>query len=390
MRLSPWLILAVLFAARASMGFQHQLVASTAPLLQKELGVGWDQIGLLMGAYFMAGVVIAPPAGAFGARFGARAVTLVGLALMVAGALAGAFSTSWPIHLGARVIAGAGGVLITVVMTRMVADWFASGGMATAMGIFVNAWPVGLSIALLAAPPIAIQAGLSGAFLASAAFCAVGLALIALVYGDPPRHADAAPEPAQAWPSRPAFVLTVLAAMIWGWFNAGFSMVFGFGPAMLIEQGASPLAAGSTVSIALWFTILSVPVGGFLSDRFRRPALVILVGAVASAACIALAGTNHASPALFALLGLVVGLPAGPVMALPASVLAPDERAKGMGVFYAIYYLIMVLAPVASGWLATRMGSSAPAFLTGVAFMALALASYASFLAMRARRAARG
>ena len=117
--------------------------------------------------------------------------------------------------------------------------------------------------------------------------------------------------------------------------------------------------------------------------------MVIALACGVEAALILAATTTGQTSLVFAALGLVVGLPAGPVMALPASVLAPDERAKGMGVFYAIYYLIMVLAPVASGWLATRMGSSAPAFLTGVAFMALALASYASFLAMRARRAAR-
>jgi len=35
-----WLILAVLFVARTAMGFQYQTVASTAPLLLRELHMG--------------------------------------------------------------------------------------------------------------------------------------------------------------------------------------------------------------------------------------------------------------------------------------------------------------------------------------------------------------
>lgn len=383
--MSPWLILAVLFGARASMGFQHQSIASAAPALQTALGIGWDQIGLLIGAYFMAGVAIAPPAGALGARFGSRAITLTGLALMTAGALAPAFTTSWPVHVGARIIAGTGGVLITVVMTKMVADWFAGRNMATAMAIFVNAWPVGLAVALLTVPPLSLATGMKGVFLASAAFCAIGFALIALVYRDPPVHHDSPAQPAQIWPSRPAFILTIMAAMVWGWFNAGFSMIFGFGPAMLAERGMKALAAGSTVSLALWFTILSVPGGGFLADRIGRPRLIIVASAILSSACILVASLTETSPVLFAVLGLVVGLPAGPIMALPPSVLEPGERAKGMGIFYAIYYLIMVLAPIAAGWLATKNGSAALAFQTGAGFMALALLSFVAFLMLKAR-----
>lgn len=380
MGLSPWLILAVLFVARSSMGFQHQSIASGAPALQDGLGIGWDQIGLLMGAYFMAGMALAPPAGVLGARFGSRAVTLAGLALMMLGGLAPAFSTAWPVHLVGRIVAGTGGVLITVVMTKMVADWFAGRNIATAMGIFVNAWPVGLAVALLAIPPFGQAAGLPGVMLPGVAYAALGFALIALVYRDPPAQAGAPAAPAQEWPDRPAFILTLLAAAVWGWFNAGFSMVFGFGPAMLAADGMTPLAAGSTVSLALWCTILSVPAGGYFADRFGIPRATIVAAAILTGLSIMLASTTAYPAVAFAVLGLVVGLPAGPIMALPTRVLALDQRAKGMGVFYAVYYLIMVIAPIVAGWLATRTGSARLAFQSGALFMALALASFGAYL----------
>jgi len=48
-------------------------------------------------------------------------------------------------------------------------------------------------------------------------------------------------------------------------------------------------------------------------------------------------------------LGLVCGLPAGPILSLPARVLQPATRAIGMGVFYTLYYATMMLGPAVGG-----------------------------------------
>ena len=61
-------------------------------------------------------------------------------------------------------------------------------------------------------------------------------------------------------------------------------------------------------------------------------------------------------------LGLISGLPAGPIMSLPARVLQPATRAIGMGVFYTVYYAAMMLGPVVGGAYAKWTGSAAAAF----------------------------
>lgn len=387
-RVNPnrWIILIALFAARASVGFQYQLVASAAPHLRRALGIDIDQIGVLIGAYFITGLFLALPAGVIGARFGARATVLAGLALMTAGGLVAAFADAWGLHLAARIVAGAGGVLVSVLMTKMVTDWFVGHETATAMGIFVNSWPVGLAVALLAVPTLADATGLRGVFLVSAALAAFGFALVAFVYRDPPDLAAPAPGAAAVWPAGEGLALLVCAALVWGWFNAGFAMTPAFGPAMLIGEGMSPATAGSIVSIVLWLSILSVPAGGFLADRTHAPRAIIVAASLASAALV-LYAAGSASPALaFAALGLVVGLPAGPIMALPSLALKPAERAVGMGVFYTIFYLLMVLAPVAGGFLARAAGSAKLAFQAGAAGMLIGLGFFLAFVVLRARR----
>jgi MFS family permease len=77
-----WIMLAILFAARAATGFQFQSVGSVSHLLIQDLGLGYAQIGLLLGAYLLPGIVVAFPAGLLGQRVRAKSLGLAGLALM--------------------------------------------------------------------------------------------------------------------------------------------------------------------------------------------------------------------------------------------------------------------------------------------------------------------
>src|SRR5262249_44549868 len=107
-----WSILALLFAVRSVMGIQYEAVAALAPLFMADLGVGVADIGLLLGLYHAPGAALALPGGAIGARFGARATVLIGLALMAAGELAMGLVPSWQVQIAGRLVAGSGGILL--------------------------------------------------------------------------------------------------------------------------------------------------------------------------------------------------------------------------------------------------------------------------------------
>jgi predicted MFS family arabinose efflux permease len=70
-------------------------------------------------------------------------------------------------------------------------------------------------------------------------------------------------------------------------------------------------------------------------------------------------------------LGLISGLPAGPIMSLPARMLQPQTRAIGMGVFFMTFFGCMMLGPVVGGALAKWTGSTAAAFDFGAAMVLL-------------------
>lgn len=372
-----WLVLAVLFAARVTMAFQFQAVAALSPLYRDDFGVGLSDIGFLIGIYLAPGLIIALPGGAIGRRFGDRRVILCGMVLMLLGAAIMLVSQSWQGQIAGRLVAGTGGVLLNVLMSKLVVDYFDGREIATAMGIFINSWPVGIAAALLILPIVATDNGLTLALATVAITSLCGLALFA--FGIKPVSAEAAKGPAAIPLVGAPLTATLIAGAIWGFYNGALSMIFSFGPTLLVERGWSLAQASSTTSITLWLVAVSVPLGGYLADRLGRRDAVMLTGFVVFAFLLLIAPHTDNVVLVFALLGLGGGLSAGPIMSLPAQVLEAGTRAVGMGIYFTLFYVGVVFAPLAAGLFADRAGTADVAFYLGAVMLMACCAGLFAF-----------
>ena len=359
-----WGVLAVLFVVRLTMAFQFQSVAAVAPLLSGKFGVSLADIGLLIGLYFTPGIALSLPGGAIGQKFGDKRTALIALVMMLVGSLAMALTELWSLQIAGRLVAGAGGVLLNVQLTKMITDWFAGKEMATAMAIFVNSWPAGVALSLLSLPLIGTAYGLAAVHLFVAALIAVGAVMAAFYRA--PEHAIAGVASSARLSVR-VMMAVIVAGLIWGLFNLGFAMIFSFGPTMLVERGYTIAQSGSVISIVLWLAVFSVPLGGFVADRLKRPQFVLVAGSLLFALLMLLLAHSGVVIPLVVALGLISGQPAGPMMSLPARVLEPATRALGMGIFYTLYYAAMTVGPIVAGAAAKWTGSAAAAFDFGAA-----------------------
>src|SRR5262245_35789478 len=358
---SRWSILALLFAVRATMAFQFQSVAAVAPLLRSEFHLDLADIGLLIGLYLAPGTVLALPGGAIGQRLGDKPAVLAGTVLMLVGGLVMTLIHSWAGQVSGRLIAGTGGVLLSVLMTKMVADWFAGRELSTAMAIFINSWPAGLAISLLVLPPIGQVHGISGVYGSVLLLVIAGMLFLAFAYQ---------PSAVKAPPSttvsvnldRTTVMPLIFAALIWTFYNVGFALIFSFGPSMLVERGWSISSAGSTTSIVLWLAAVFGPLGGVIADQTKRQNLVLVAGWLVFATLLILATRLGPVFPVIVALGIVSALPSGPIMSLPARVLSPEMRAVGMGLFYTIFYLGMMVGPAVGGSYASWVGTAGAAF----------------------------
>ncbi|MEN3375164.1 MAG: hypothetical protein V7604_519 [Hyphomicrobiales bacterium] len=375
-----WLMLAVLFLARTTMALQFQTVASTGPFLLDALEIDFAALGALIGLYMLPGVVIALPGGLFGQRFGAKQVVLAGLVLMALGAAMMAVSSSFAAAAAGRLIAGTGAVLLNVMCTKMIADWFAGREIVTAMALLVTSWPFGLAVGLVAFGPLAAAGGWRAVMHLSAFVSVASMLLIAFAYRDPP-HAPA--------PSAARFrleltgrewLLVGVAAAIWGFYNVAYIVLISFVPELFTARGYALVDASWIVSLIGWVLIPSIPLAGYVVERFGRPNL-FMAGGFSTAALAALALPFVASPLIaFGVIALAIGAPAGMIMALPAQALRPESRAVGMGLFFTCYYAALALLPGGAGLARDLSGSpAAPAVFAG-AMMLLCLIGLCVFL----------
>ena len=146
--------------------------------------------------------------------------------------------------------------------------------------------------------------------------------------------------------------------MIWGLFNIGFTMIFGFGPSMLVERGWSITTAGSAISIVLWLTVPTATIGGLLADRTGHHNTIMVSCFLVFAMLLAVASRTEAIIAILIALGMSCGLAIGPILSLPARVLEPETRAIGMGVFFLFPILAWFWDPCSA--VNTRRGPVVP------------------------------
>ncbi len=377
-----WIILAVLFAARMSMALQFQTVGSSGPLLVDQLGFSYSDIGTLIGLYLLPGVIIAFPGGVLGQRFGAN-VVLGGLAVMAIGGVIMANSASFGVMTLGRLISGTGAVLLNVLLTKMVADWFTDRTVSTALAILVTSWPLGVGLGLAGGHSIAAEFGWPALMYAGAAISLACLLLVAVVYRPPP---DAPPAQAAAFTlqlSGYEWRMAVIAGAIWAVYNVGFIALISFAPEFFVSRGYT-LAQGSwIVSLLGWFLVPMIVLGGYLGARLGRSNLLMVAGFIVSAITAAALPFVSAPAACFLVIALAAGLPAGLIMALPVEVLRAESRASGMGVYFTCYYGGMAVLPALAGRLRDSMGStSAPVFFAA-AMMVCALVLLGVFRALQ-------
>jgi MFS family permease len=381
---SRWLILAVLFVARTAMGFQFQSIGALGPALVDDLAIDFALLGTLVGLYLLPGVVFALPGGLLGQRFGDRRITVLALALMTLGGFWVALSDAFLAAAAGRVVSGAGAVLLTIHLTKMTADWFIGREMVTAMALLLSSWPIGIGLALVVLPPVAAANSTTAALMATVLLSAVGLALILTVYRPPP---DLAVQPMsfrlQLTPSE--WVLSLLSGTIWGLFNVGFILVLTFGPSFLAAEGYGAEHAAAKVSLVSWTILVSLPLGGVLAERLKRPNAIMAGCFLAAAGVIAMLPGPVPSAVLFAAIGLLCGPPAGLIMKLPTEVLKPENRAAGIGLHFSCYFIAMAgLVPLAGVLLETTQSPSAPLMFAATMLLG-ATACLAAFMTVRRR-----
>jgi predicted MFS family arabinose efflux permease len=179
-------------------------------------------------------------------------------------------------------------------------------------------------------------------------------------------------------------IMSLLAGLVWTLYNIGFITLLSFGPGFLIAGGADVVAAQATVSTVGWLILPTLAAAGWVATRINRPDAIVAGGLAVTAGLIFLLPASGGSLVLFAVIGLLFGLPGPVIITLPVEAVAPERRGLGMGVFYTCYYLGMPVATPFAGWLHDTGSPAAPIWFAGTVLV-LALVPLAIFRALQRR-----
>ena len=272
-----------------------------------------------------------------------------GLALMGAGGAIMSIADTYNVVFIGRLTSGVGGVLFMVVITKMVTDWFAGREIRIGLGLMLTTWPSGIALGLLTQSALADAYSWTWVMAATSGVSFLAMAALVSVYKTPPGYAASQHSRTTlfALPRR-ELIGASIAGMTWGVFNVGFALFFSFSPALLADRGMSAAGAASLVSIGMWVTVASVPLGGLLAERTGRPNTIAVVSAVVAGTTLALMTVVDVPFVFVAAFGLGIG-GAGAIMAMSAQALSAENRGPGLGLFYTWYYVAMAIGPVVAG-----------------------------------------
>jgi MFS transporter, ACS family, glucarate transporter len=321
MRQSPWSVVALLSATATASYLCRVNMSVVGALLMGEFHLSQIAMGRVFSAFVLGYALAQIPAGMLADRWGARRVLLASawawvittvLQVVVGlGSLGRSPASAFTVLLACRFAVGLSEAPTFPAAAQGVVRWIPPGAQGRANGFVLGAIGLGSAIAPPLISFLMVGWGWRVALVGSAV-PALGVALIWLKVAEPPGAAilkvpGRSPRTGRAFDTR-SFALLTASYTLQGY--VGYIFVFWF-YLYLVQERHFDLLRGSWLASLPWvLSLVSIPLGGFVADRFvasRRGhswghRLVPIVGLAGSGVCTAVgAGTSNAYIAAVAL-----------------------------------------------------------------------------------------
>lgn len=375
--------------------FYQLVLPPIFPLLVKEFGVTYTELGLVMTLFYATSGLMQTVAGFLVDHFGGRRVLFFGLGTYVVSicgfALAGNVWALMPL----AVVAGIGNSVFHPADYSILTASVSSGRIGRAYGVHTFAGNLGWA----AAPPLMLWLsdliGWRGALLAAAM---VGAAVIALLFVDRQElhHAPARQTQAAAG-AKPTLTVLLSVPVLACFFyfmmlSIAQTTLQNFLPSTLFQLFGTPLGIGSVALTGyLLGAAAGVVVGGYLADRTANHDRIVAVGVISGAVLLLAAGLIALPAPVLIGLAVVAGFATGATTPSRDMLVRAAAPAGATGRIFGFVYSGLdaggTLAPVVAGML---LDGGHPVlvfwFLSGGLVLA-AVAAYGVMLTSRAQHA---
>jgi MFS transporter, FSR family, fosmidomycin resistance protein len=376
-------VIAIVAAAHGGSHYFHLVLPPLFPVLSTTFGVGYAELGLVLGAFFLTSGLCQTPAGFLVDRMGAARVLGAGLACLGAGAVLASTAASYLALVPAAILMGLGNSVFHPADYAILGHHVARERMARAFSVHTVGGTIGWAIAPVLVAGIAALASWRVALLFSGC---VGLGLSALVLAnrtllETPAHrapAHLAAGAALAVHLRLFVSAPILLCFLFFALQASsFIALQGFMPLSLHQLfGLDMVAATASVTFFMIGSAAGTVAGGVMADRSGRHQRIIVGGLALAAVILTLIGrVELPTPALLAavaLAGALVGATTPSRDMLVRATAPPGATGKVFGFVYSGLDLGATLTPALVGSLLDA-GHPGAVFILVPAVMALSI-----------------
>ncbi|HEY1092500.1 MAG TPA: MFS transporter, partial [Burkholderiaceae bacterium] len=344
---TAWLVCALVSAALYGNYYVYDSIGPVADLLQQQRGFSDTQVGLLNAIYSLPNVVLILVGGILVDRFGAARMTLWTAAICLAGAALTAWSPNFAGMAAGRLLYGIGAETFSIATLAALAQYFAGGQVAFAIGLSLSIARLGSYSADMSPtwfakaysegwqPPLLIATAIAGSSF-----------VVALLYWWIDRSAKqkaGAVEP-QAQPfvlrdllhfGRAYWYLLAL-CVLW------YSVILAFRSTFSIKyfqhtHGLDLATAGAMNSYVFLAAVFATPAFGWLCDRVGRYAPFLAFGALLLPIALAvMALTSMSLWVATALIGVSFSLVPAVMWPLASKLVGPARFGTAIGLMWVV------------------------------------------------------
>lgn len=358
-------------------------LATAATVIQDDLKLSPEQMGLLLSAFYVTYVLAMVPSGWLAERYGAHKVMAGGLLIWSVATLATGLVGSFLALLLLRLLLGLGESVTFPSMSKLVASGVPEARISEANGITAFGYLIGPAVGTLLGGYLIAHLGWRPVFIIFGAMSLLWLLPWSRVVVHEPRLKD----DAKAGPSFPQLLRQ---RSLWGTAlglfsqNYAFYLILAWLPSYLIkERGFSMATMAAIASAGYLINAASAYVAGWATDRW------ISAGHSASLTYKTIMGSYHVigilcmigivslpiagSIACLYIYQLVIGIAAPGAFAISQIFAGPSASARWVGVQNMCGNVAGILAPVATGFIIGATGSFDRAFVLAAAINVLGL-----------------
>lgn len=327
--LHRYLMLLVVFAAGVAAPLNQFKVPPMMHQLMYKLDISLALSGWLMSIFSVVGIILALPSGFIIRKIGMKQSGIISLTTLLIGSVIGGLSLSAEMILISRVIEGIGLCLLSVIGPAAISAWFPAEKRGFAMGVWASWIPFGTIIMFVAAPLLGIW---QNVWIFSSVYSAAVLVIFILFFKMPE---NACREKLKAVALSDYYNKNIwLLAVVFMIFSLVSVAVKTYAPAYLEkENGLEPSAASMMTVLIVFFSLITAPFVGWLSDVLKSRKILLIIGLCMS--FFAMTFLFSSGGYMFAMLLIVLGLAGGIVPTLTfssATEIMKDPEHAGVGI----------------------------------------------------------